>query len=331
MKTTTKIFLLGITLVAMMLLAGCSGSGVALNKLTGGDLRTLSADHLSAVQLFFGWLGVLYQRQADSPSPNSDFLPDGTIRMSGNNSDGSEFEWLIAPDTSSRGTIAWPDGTRFTQVSDATAYGPDWLSTTDHVMNTYPNGATIETTIVGDYDDVNFRQTWNGTIRLPGGVAMNFALDRVDGDRDQLRLELPDGSVFTLLVPTRNDLDHRPTWPRYAEGATGTFTAPGRGATQLQIGAQSLPDDDGVWNQWQFTAADGTQGSFALSVNSSGTGQLQQGGQPVGALRWTEQGLGTLDLLGAGVEEVTPSAAARDFRLDQWVRNTALLGPAPVY
>ncbi|MBU0610320.1 MAG: hypothetical protein KKI08_20735, partial [Armatimonadetes bacterium] len=172
---------------------------------------------------------------------------------------------------------------------------------------------------------------WTGTIRLPGGAAMNFTLDRVEGDRDQLQVALPDGSVLTLNIPIRGDLAYRQDWPRYADGVTGTFTVPGRGATQLQIGAELLPDGDGVWNRWQSAAADGTQGDYALNADSSGTGQLQQGGQPVGALRWTDQGVGMLDLLGAGVEAVTPSAAARDFRLDQWVRNTALLGPAPIY
>jgi len=331
MKTTS--LLLGISLLLLaVLLGGCSGAGVPVAANTGGLLQALAADHLSALQLFYGWLGVLYQRVAAvAPVPNIEVLPDGTTRLWGTNSDGSQFEWFLNPDGTGRGTITWPDGTTFTQVSDATVYGPDWLTTTDHVVNTYPNGATIDTTIVGDYHDVNLHQTWTGTIRLPGGAAMNFTLDRVDGDRDQLQVTLPDGSVLTLNIPIRNDLDGRPIWPRYANGATGTFTVPGRGVTQLQIGAELLPDGDGVWNRWQSTAADGTQGDYALNADSSGTGQLQQGGQPVGALRWTQQGAGTLDLLGAGVEAVTPSAAARDFRLDQWVRNTALLGPAPIY
>ena len=159
---------------------------------------------------------------------------------------------------------------------------------------------------------------------------MQFTLDRTDNDRDELRLELPGSVVVTLRIPITT-LTMRPNWPVYSQGATGTFTAPGRGTSQLQVKAQSLDDGDGVWNQWLLTAADGTQGTFTLNGDSSGTGQLQRGGETVGALRWTDAGVGTLDLLGASVEEVTPSAAACDFRLDKWVRNTALLGPAPVY
>ncbi|MBU0607223.1 MAG: hypothetical protein KKI08_05015, partial [Armatimonadetes bacterium] len=228
MKTTS--LLLGISLLLLaVLMGGCSGAGVPVAANTGGLLQALAADHLSALQLFYGWLGVLYQRMADAPVPNIDFLPDGTIRLTGTNSDGSQFEWFMNPDQTGRGTITWPDGTSFTQVSDATVYGPDWLTTTDHVVNTYPNGATIETTIVGDYSGPNYHGIWTGTIRLPGGAAMNFTLDRVDSDRDQLKVALPDGSVLTLNIPIRNDLDLRPIWPRYADGAPGAFTVPGRG------------------------------------------------------------------------------------------------------
>jgi len=331
MRTTS--LLLGTSVLIAVLLAGCSGSGVTTDRLTGADLRTLSADHLSAVQLFYGWLGVLYQRQPGvAPAPNIEILDDGTMRQWGTYSDGGQYEFFInLVDGSSRGIVNWPDGTTFTQVADATVWDGDWTIAQNHVVNTYPNGAQIDTNITDDFSGAEYHGTWNGTARLPGGAAMNFALDRRTNDRDQLRIELPDGSVTTLRIPTTGALVGRGDWPRYAEGVTGTFAAPGRGVTQLQMGAQLLPDGDGVWNRWQSTAADGTEGDYALNGNTSGTGQLRQGGEPVGALRWTDQGIGTLDLLGAGVEEVTPSAAARDFRLDQWVRNTALLGPAPVY
>lgn len=330
-----KALFLGAILVVAVLLGGCSGSGVKVARLTDTGVHALAADTLSAVQLFYGWLGVLYERIADAPAPDVfEVLPDGTIHIVGTFSDGGRYEYFIQPDAlaTTHGTIRWPDGTTFTTDS-TTEWAADGLSATNHIVNSYPNGAAIDTVIVDDFHDPGglYHGTWDGTARMPGGAAMHFMLDRRQGDRDELRLELPDGSVMTLHVPTRGDLPNRGDWPRFADGATGTFAAPGRGTSQIRIGAQAQPDGEGVWNRWQFTAADGTIGDFALETSSAGTGQLQQGGSPVGALRWTADALGTLDLLGAGVQEVTPSAAARDFRLDKWVRNTALLGPAPMY
>jgi hypothetical protein len=327
MNTT---ILLAVCLLLMLLLAGCSGSGVSVNDLTGADLRTLASDHLSAVQLFFGWLSVLYQRTADVPASNTEALGDGTIRMWGTFSDGGQYEWFVAPDGSSRGSVSWGDGTQFTQVADAAVWNGEGTIGQTHVVNTYPGGAQIDMRITDDFSGEAYHGVWAGTARLATGAAMDFTLDRRELDRDELRLELPDGAVATFRVRL-TALDYRPYWPRYAEGATGTFTAPGRGVTQVQVGAQVAGDGDGVWNQWQFAAANGTEGLFALEADTSGTGQLERSGEVVGALRWTREGLGTLDLLGAGIEEVTPSAASQAFRLDRWVRNIALLGPTPVY
>ena len=62
-------------------------------------------------------------------------------------------------------------------------------------------------------------------------------------------------------------------------------------------------------------AQDATRGTFSLAAGLSGNGQLRRGTTPIGALRWSATGEGSLDLLGASHAEVTPSAAARDFQL----------------
>jgi hypothetical protein len=38
-----------------------------------------------------------------------------------------------------------------------------------------------------------------------------------------------------------------------------------------------------------------------------------------------------LEPVGSGAIETTPSAAAQDFRIDQWIGNMAALGPMPMY
>ncbi len=141
MLTTTKILRLGGGLLALLLLAGCSGSGVKVNEITDTSLETLAADHLSAVQLFYGWLGILYQRTSDAPTSNWEDLGDGNWRMWGTTSDGAQYEWFFAADGSGRGTISWPDGTGFSQVFDAPVWNDDWTICQNHVTNTYPDGA----------------------------------------------------------------------------------------------------------------------------------------------------------------------------------------------
>jgi hypothetical protein len=51
----------------------------------------------------------------------------------------------------------------------------------------------------------------------------------------------------------------------------------------------------------------------------------------VAALDWDADGAGQLTPLGASSTEAGPAAAARDFQIDQWIRNIAALGPSPMY
>ncbi len=80
-----------------------------------------------------------------------------------------------------------------------------------------------------------------------------------------------------------------------------------------------------------MTGPGGAQGTFALGEDFEGTGRLERDGQVAGALRWQPNGDGTLDVVGAGSAEVTPSAAARDFQVDRWIATIAAMGPMPIY
>ena len=85
------------------------------------------------------------------------------------------------------------------------------------------------------------------------------------------------------------------------------------------------------WDKWTFTAPDGRTGTFTLDAAMTGTGSISAGAAPQAALRWTDATAGTLDLIGSGQEQVSPSATARDFQITHWVGNAALLGPTPMY
>jgi hypothetical protein len=315
-----------------MLLAGCSGSGVSVEQSSGASLQALATDHMSALALFFGWLDPLYPELPTSwPPPNWEFLPDGTFRLWGTTSDGGQFEWFTHPDGSGDGSIQWPDGSQFTQANDAPVYNDDFTILQVHIVNTYPNGAQIETNLTSDYGGPAFHQTSVGTAALPGEEQMQFTWDRIDYDRDLLNLQLPDGTSLTLTIPITT-LPGKPYWPRFGDTGdpsgppTGILTVPGHGELRFWVTGSAS------WSQWRFLAADGTEATLALDEDHSGSGQIKdQYGQTVGALSWTAGLAGTLSLVGAGTEDVSPSAAAQAFRLDQWVRNTALLGPAPVY
>lgn len=311
-------------LLLVSLFGGCSGAGAPAATVGGNDLKTIAADSLSAVTLLAGWSSVLYQKMAVDGGTMDLFeeLPDGTLHIRGVESDGGAYEWYIYADGSSTGTITWPNGTTFTSAAEPTVWSDDGNSSFERLTNTYPDGARLECTVRAQYSDHTASQ-WEGMATSPQGRQMTFVLDRIDQERDNLTLRLPDGAVLrwhALLT----SIPGAGFWPRFADGATGTYQARGQTLNFRLTGQER-------WNSYSFTGPDGVTGSFTLGEQMTGDGQLAQDGSTAALLRWTEDGLGTLNLLGTGQQEVTPSAAARDFQISHWLNNIAALGPAPVY
>jgi hypothetical protein len=313
---------------AAVLLAGCSGSGAPPAEVRGASVQTLASDQVSAAMLFAAWSGMLYVQTAGQASvPVRTNMPDGSLRFTGTNSDGSVYQYFVlhpfVESSPGRGTITWPDGTTYRTEWEAAVWENGGNRSVDHLRDTFPNGASMECQIVANYA-AHVQSLWEGTARAATGRTMQFHLDRLQEERDQLTLNLPDGATMQIEVPLTGVFGAA-YWPRFADGATGTYKAAGGPALQISLAGTDR------WTQWKLTAPDGTTGAFALDANMLGQGQLTRAGQTLAALGWDAEWLGTLGLLGAGQQQVAPSAAARDFQINRWVGNAAAMGPMPMY
>lgn len=312
------------------LVAGCSGAGAPSSDVGGASIQTLAANQLSAVALFTAWSKMLYVKdtyQATSNPPKP--LPDGSLEFTGTNSDGSVYDYIVldpsAMSSPGRGTLTWPDGTKLSETWAATVWTNGGNTSTDQITDTFPNGASLACTIVTNYGpQTHF--VWDGTAKTAQGVTMKFHLNRADGNgQDQLMLTLPDGAVMKTTVPTTGQAADAFYWPVFGQGATGTYQAVGGPLMKLTLTGTDR------WSQWKFTIPDGTAGVFTLDPNLLGQGQLTRAGATLGTLRWAANGVDTLELLGTGQQSVSPSAAANDFQINQWVENAAAIAPMPMY
>lgn len=319
-----------IVATAAVLLAGCSGAGAPPADVRGESVQTLASDQVSAAMLFAAWSGMLYVNSAgEATQPVRTPLPDGSLEFTGTNSDGSVYRWVILHprDASSpgHGAITWPDGTTYTSEWDADVWSEDYSYLTSHVRDTFPNGSRLECQIISDYTDPEqYHGVWDGAALTAKGSKMQFHLDRVDLKQDKLTLNLPDGAALEVVVPLTMGATGG-AWPRFADGATGTYQA--AGGPLLRLGVKGADR----WTKWTLTAPDGTTGEFTLDAAMLGQGHLARAGQTLAALGWNADWLGTLGLLGSGQQQVTPSAAARDFQINRWVANGAAMGPMPMY
>lgn len=318
------IVLLSVAVAAVVLLGGCSGTGAPAADARGAGVQTLAADNLSALVLFSEWTQALYPKTGGTPTINGpEPQPDGSLRFWGTNSDDSTFEWFAQPDGSSTGTLTWPDGLTFSQVADAILWSPDHRTrSTEHFVNTYPDGGRLECRVVAHYGSVT-TSVWTGTATLKDGKTTGFVLQRALPGHDELTVPLEDGAQLEFSVPL--SLHVGGLGPAFAGGATGALQSPG--GRSLSFTASGLDD----WAKWAIEGADGFTGEFALREDWSADGQLRQGGALAGALRWTEGFIGTLDLLGATQEHVTPSAAALNGGISRWCENVNALHPMPMY
>lgn len=321
MSYRTIALLLLFVVLASSLLGGCSGSGMAPDQIVGGTIHTAAADHLSVVCLLTGWLRSLYYR---NPLNGYDitvdeYLPDGTYHFAGTNSDGSTFEFWQAEDYSGRCVMTWPD------LSVVQTYGPPSMDGDlfyQEIDEEWSTGLRVTSRVDADLSLPDPPQVWTGEARIPGDKVMHYVLNRAV-DHDRLVLVFPDQSRLQFDTPIA-PAPGAACWPQFAQGAQVTFTSGGRTLTYRLTGRS-----EDWWDEMEFESDFGLSGSFAVDDHFLGSGQLQENGVVAGALRWDAELIGRLNLLGAGQEEVTPSAAARDFRLDQWANHSALLGPTP--
>jgi len=324
-RTLTACALAGV-IVAALIAAGCSGAGISAAEVRGGDIDTLAADHLAAVMLVRSWLRALHTQpssdDACEPGNHWERLPDGSLRIWGTNSDCSTYEYITQPDGTGAGTLTFADGATITETLGATEWDGDIA--TREITKEFGDGFRMEYTWAADYSGVWLTVTWEGDAALPDGRALHFSVTQRGNDREDITLELPDGSRCEFEVPL-----HAPGAdqfaPDYAGEITGGYVGPDGQRQDLALGG-----GDGRWVTWR-TAADGIVGEFTIDADYAGDGQISQDGQLAGALRWDAGGVGTLDLLLAGSAEVGPSGAALDFQIDRWIATVATLGPMPIY
>jgi len=313
--------------LVILVVGGCSGPGQTPGELTGATTQSVAAEHVSAVLLAKSWLAILYPPPGGGgscePVQNYEFLPDGSMRITGTNSDCTQFDYLQKPDMSGEGTITTPGGKTSTTEWTAPTYTAGGMS--HHIRKVMADGPVLDLDYSMDWSRAGTPQTRKGTATLTDGRTMQFTHVRAQDVEDKLAVTLPDGSQLELTIPLTSATGAI-YWPVFSQGAPGVFTAPSGRQFDFTIAGA-----DDMWKTWTFASSDGREGTFSLGEGLIGSGRLREHGDIIGALSWVSQGVGTLDLVDAGSAQVIPSAAARDFQLDRWISSIAALGPAPMY
>lgn len=324
-------WLLVVAVLVAVTWVGCSGPGAPL---VPGDLAALNAlaeDHLTALAFLQQWLPMLDPGPPPTGTcgPNIAFLPPEpgdppgswryritlstcTVITGFSAADGSG--WEVAVDTAGRERrIDW---------SAPVPGNPFW---TQQVDQTFYDGARM-TYEIGDHPtSPDLDHYKRGTLTLAGGATMQFDHDR-NIHRDILTLTPGDGSLLNIEVPL-GGVANQNFRPVYVTPAEGTYTSP----SQAQIALTLTGPQGAGWEVVEVEAQDGTVGQFSLDDDLAGSGDFTKGADLLGIFRWDERAEGTLDPVGSASNATGPSAAARDFALDQWIKHASDLGPSPVY
>jgi hypothetical protein len=313
------------------LVGGCSGTGAPA---VPGDLQALQRianDNLSAVLMVKRWSIVLHPGTVDTSTATCDSSheelppqpgdPSGSRRFRDTYPDCTTAEVLLLADGSATQVVHYADGAEKTVL-----WGPV-IATGSlrevHLQESLWDGSGLDYVFSFRMGSVGTRR--QGTAVLGDGRDMAFDHFRSDR-RDQLAVDPDDGAHLGLQVPIRH-LPGGVYLPAFAQGATGTYE--GSGTDRLRFVLSSAAD--ARWEGWEFTAQDGTTGVFTLGADFSGAGELRRDGRLLGTLSWDADAKGQLSPIGAGATDAVPSAAARDFVIDQWIRNIAAMGPMPTY
>jgi hypothetical protein len=290
----------------------------------GGGLQKTASDQLSAASLLHDWLKQLYVSPTDH-SPNEVHHHEGDHYW-GIDSRGAAYDYHQALDGSGSGTWNLLNGLVQTDTWTAAAFNASHTMISLDATMAFSNGFTLQYHWTMNLTSALSPQTYTGTASLPSGQTMDFLWTR-NPQRDTVDMTLPDASRLKFAVPLTH-IQGAPFWPVFEQGLTGTYTAADGAVQHLKLTGSSA---EGRWDTWAMTGDGGVQATFSLSAGLAGTGQLRQDGLVVGNLSWTEAMAGALDQIGPGSSPVWPSAAARDFQMNQWVANSAWLSPVPQY
>ncbi|MBM3497164.1 MAG: hypothetical protein FJX74_00695 [Armatimonadetes bacterium] len=333
----TPVILVGAVLSCLV--AGCSGPGTPAEPAELRELRDAAADHVTTVLLVKRWFAILYARQetvlgggaADAqacipewvqlpPEPGD---PSGLERWRGTMSDCTVID-LVRDKWTGAGyqTFHYPDG-RTKTVTFQSVDGGQYNAHT--VEETLWDGAQLVYERGIDPYSRKQEQYERGTATLPDGRSIAF-LHLRNTDRDVLELDPDDGSRLEIRVPLTGTLAS-PFEPLLAKGASGTYESPSGDRQTFWLWGEAGTR----WDRWALEARGGVTGGFTVEADFSGAGALRREGAALGVLRWQSTGEGRLEPVGAAAIQVAPSAAARDFQIDQWIGNIAAMGPMPLY
>jgi hypothetical protein len=323
------------TSVVLALLAGCSGTGAPTEPGGLAELRATADAHLTAVLMVKSWFAILHTRpggtasaaEGQSCTPKTDYLPPlpgdppGSSRTRHTLEDCTVIETLWLAAGSGNQTITDPLNGQSTLVWQPLRYAGAW-AVQDLRLELW-NGAVMEYQDGGLPGSVGNQQREIGNATLADGRRMDYTLRRCD-TLDQLRLQPDNGSQLSVRVPLKFGLKtgYRPV---FTDPAQGSFVDISGSSYSFRV----VGSRDQGWQTWRFTAPDGTVGEFAIGNDFVGRGQFTSGGRTLAALQWEADGTGTLQPVGASAIQAVASAAARDFQIDQWIRNSAMLGPMP--
>jgi hypothetical protein len=312
--------------------SGCSGRGAPAEPRELGALRTAADNHLTSLLMVKRWFPILHTRtlagkggctldwQVLPPRPSD---PPGAQRLAGTLSDCTTVDALILPDGSGTQELHYPDGREKTVTWSPTRQDGSWRKI--DLEEKLWDDARLDYEFGWLSGSPKNEQEWAGAATLADSRDMQFVLERND-ERDHLELRFHDGSRLEVRVP----LEPQPWtlwWPVFEQGAEGSYQDPAGNEQTFRLRGPA----DTRWEEWSFSAEDGTVASFAIDEDFVGAGEIKMDGQLLGWLGWQSDGNGKLYPVGAGVLDAVPSAAARDFQVDQWIRNIAAMGPTPRY
>ena len=311
-------------------LVGCSGPGAPTHSAEFGALEAVAHYHLTALLHVRRWFAILYPAAGTDrcptyarrikPEPDD---PPGAMRMRMRLSDCTVIDVLQFADGSGTQVVTFADGQQKTVSWGVERREPGWVKqdVTEALWDGHRLAYEIGISTAGDPLDRYER----GVATLANSHAMQFRHAR-NLNRDAVKLRPDDGSELRFEVPLQS-VNGAPFNPVYEAGATGTFTTAGGYTHAFAV----MGTEAGGWVTWAISAPDGITGRFALGTDLAGRGTLWDEGEVAALLTWSADGQGTLTPLGAADIPTTPSAAARDFRIDDWIRNVAALGPTPTY
>lgn len=318
---------------------GCSGPGAGVVPRDVQELQGAADDHLSALLLVKRWFTIMHPRDmaaaadtgaaqscpisVDENVPAEPGDPPGSSRTHIVLSDCSTVEYLEFADGSGERVFRYPDGREKLMTWTATQANGElrWRD----AVETYWDGATLAYRSGWDRASTVFAAYKRGVATLPDDRTMDFEWER-DLTADALGLTASSGEQLRVDM-SLHSLPDRHYAPLYADGAAGTYRNAEGGRQEFALGSST----GAAWDQWTLLCAAGTQGSFTLAPDFSGSGRLTRAGDLLGALGWLPTGMGTLDPVMATAIDAVPSDAARDFLVDSWIGHNASLAPKPRY